>query len=267
MQLNGVMLLSSILNYGMRDPGFDQIYIDYLPSYAAAAWYHNKLANKPADLPAFLHEVRDWAARPLRPALAKGQDLSPEEEDAIAQQLAAYTGLSVPFILEAHLRVDLQRFRKELLRDQRRTLGRYDGRFTGIDVDAAGEGPEYDPSDTGITGAFVAAFHDYLSRRSGLRHRPGLSAELSRARTRAGTGSTSAPGQRFGAAAAARRGARPRRGHAREPAPAALFAERLVRHGHAVLRHRVRSRPHAARPVACAATCASPTTRPATWSI
>jgi carboxypeptidase C (cathepsin A) len=31
-------------------------------------------------------------------------------------------------------------------------------------VDAAGENPSYDASDTGITGAFVAALHDYLER-------------------------------------------------------------------------------------------------------
>ena len=59
--------------------------------------------------------------------------------------------------------MDLQRFRKELLRDQRRTLGRYDSRFTGIDQDATSDAPESDPSDTGITGAFVAAFHSYLT--------------------------------------------------------------------------------------------------------
>jgi carboxypeptidase C (cathepsin A) len=166
-QLNGVMLLSSVMNYATHDPGLDRVYIGYLPSYAATAWYHNKLANKPADLPAFLQEVRNWAAGPYAQALEKGQTISPEEEDAIARQMSAYTGLSVQFIKEAHLRVDLQRFRKELLRDQHRTIGRYDSRFEGIDADDAGEGPEYDASDTGIGGAFNAALRDYLSEELG----------------------------------------------------------------------------------------------------
>jgi carboxypeptidase C (cathepsin A) len=163
-QLNGVILLSSILNYGRRDPGFDQELVNYLPSYAAAAAYHNRLASPPGDLQAFLREVRDWARGPYVLALGKGQDLSDAERNDIAQKMAAYTGLSARFILANDLRVPPGRFRKELLRDQRRTLGRYDDRFTGMDVDAAGDTPDYDPSDTGISGAFVAAFHDYLTR-------------------------------------------------------------------------------------------------------
>jgi carboxypeptidase C (cathepsin A) len=166
-QLNGIMLLSSILNYGRRQPGFDQEMINYLPSYAAAAAYHHKLASEPADLPAFLAEVRAFARGPYAEALAQGQDLPDAERQSVAAKLAGYIGLPVDYILASDLRVPPGRFRKELLRDQRLTLGRYDDRFTGEDVDAAGETPEYDPSDTGITGAYVAAFHDYLVRELG----------------------------------------------------------------------------------------------------
>ncbi len=161
-QLNGVILLSSILNYGRRDPGFDQELINYIPSYAAAAAYHGRIA-KPADETAFLHDVREWARGPYALALAKGQDLTPTERQQIATQMAAYTGLSAQYLLANDLRVSPSRFRKELLRDQRLTLGRYDARFTGEDVDAGSETPEYDPSDTGITGAFVSSFHHYIT--------------------------------------------------------------------------------------------------------
>jgi carboxypeptidase C (cathepsin A) len=166
-QLNGVMLLSSILNYGRRQPGFDQEMINYLPSYAAAAAYHHKLASPPTDLPAFLAEVRAFARGPYAEALAQGQDLPEVERQAVAHKLAGYTGLSVDYLLASDLRVPPGRFRKQLLRDQRLTLGRYDDRFTGEDVDAAGENPEYDASDTGMTGAYVSAFHDYLVRELG----------------------------------------------------------------------------------------------------
>ena len=162
-QLNGVVILSSILNYGRRDPGFDQETINYIPSYAAAAAYHNRLAKPPTDLKAFLAEVRDFARGPYAVALAKGQDIDPAERQAVAEKLASYTGLTVDYILQSDLRVSPERFRKELLRDKRLTLGRYDARFTGMDMDAAGERPEYDASDTGITGAFVSAFHHYLT--------------------------------------------------------------------------------------------------------
>jgi carboxypeptidase C (cathepsin A) len=162
-QLNGVILLSSILNYGRRDPGFDQELINYMPSFAAAAAYHNRLPTAPTDMSVFLHEVREWARGPYALALAKGQDLPDADRQAIAHQMAAYTGLSERFILDNDLRVSASRFRKELLRDQHLTLGRYDARFTGEDMDSGGDTPDYDPSDTGITGAFVSAFHHYLA--------------------------------------------------------------------------------------------------------
>ncbi|MDR3507479.1 MAG: peptidase S10 [Caulobacteraceae bacterium] len=161
--LNGVILLSSWLNTVVEDPGFDLNYVEYLPTYAATAWYHNKLANKPADLPAYLAEVRAFAQGPYAEALFKGQDISPTEFDAIAQKLSAYTGLSVDYVKRAKLRVNLDRFRKELLRDQGRIIGRYDSRFLGSDEDTAGEAPGYDPSDTGIAGAFIAAAGDYIT--------------------------------------------------------------------------------------------------------
>ena len=163
-QMNGVLLLSSVLNYGAHDSGFDHSYVSYVPSYAATAVYWKKSATQPKDLKAYLDEVRAWAAGPYLTALTKGGNISPAEFDATARQLSAYIGIPVDFIKRANLRVDLQRFRTELLRDQDRILGRYDTRFTGINVDNAGENPEYDPSDTGIHGAYVAALHDWLEQ-------------------------------------------------------------------------------------------------------
>lgn len=163
-ELNGVVLISSILNYFVRSPGYDTIYVANLPSYAAAAWYFNRLQNKPPDLKGYLEEVRAFAAGPYATALSAGNALPPNQIDAIAQKISQYTGLSIDYIKEANLRVSPIRFRKELLRTDRRTLGRYDMRFEGVDVDAAGENPGYDPSDTGISGAFIGAFHDYLQR-------------------------------------------------------------------------------------------------------
>ena len=175
-QLNGVTILSSILNYGIRQPGYDQTYIAYLPSYAATAWYHNRIANRPAELAPFLAEVRAYARGPYAAALAKGQDLPPEEKAAVARQLSLYTGLSPQFLINSNLRVDLNRFRSEVLRDQGQIVGRYDSRFTGFNPDAGEDNAEYDPSDTGITGAFVASFQSYLAEqleyKSELTYRP-----------------------------------------------------------------------------------------------
>jgi carboxypeptidase C (cathepsin A) len=160
--LNGVVLVSSILNFNDRAPGLDNMYIGYLPSYAATAWYHNKLASKPADLKAFLEQAREYARGPYAAALAKGDNLSAAEEDAVAQKMSEMTGLSVAYLKEANLRVTQERFRKELMRGDRRTVGRFDSRFEGMDLDAAGENPSYDATAAGVTGAFVAALNNYL---------------------------------------------------------------------------------------------------------
>jgi len=163
MSFNGVVLLSSILNYARRAPGLDEAFVDMVPTYAAIAWFHNKLTHKPADLGAFLQQARDFASGEYAQALAKGQALPEARADAVATRLHEFTGLSEQYLKRANLRVKPSRFRKELLRDERRTVGRYDGRFEGIDFDAAGEEPSSDPSSTAITGAFAAAFNSYLA--------------------------------------------------------------------------------------------------------
>src|ERR1035437_9835311 len=163
-QLNGVVLISSILNYNVRAGGYDTLYVSNLPSYAAAAWYFNKIQNKPADLGAWVEQARQFASGPYAHALFEGHNLPAAELDSVAKEVSRFTSLSVDYVKETNLRISPTRFRKEVLREDRRTLGRYDMRFEGVDTDAAGEAPSYDASDSGITGAFVAALHDYLER-------------------------------------------------------------------------------------------------------
>lgn len=164
MYFNGVVLLSSVLDYApLISPVLDEPYVNILPTYSAIAWFHDRLPHKPADLGAFLQQARDFATGEYAQALAKGHALPDDQVDALADKLHEFTGLSVAYLKEANLRVQPGRFRKELLRDERRTVGRYDGRFEGIDVDAAGERPADDPSSSGITGAFTAAFQSYLA--------------------------------------------------------------------------------------------------------
>ena len=161
-QLNGIVLLSSILNYNARSAGLDNNYLTDFPSFAAIAWYHNKVANKPANVLDFVQQAREFARGPYAQALYAGNALSDADAEKIAQQMSGFIGLSPTFIKNANLRISATRFRKELLRDQNKILGRYDARFEGPDSEAAGDNPGYDPSDTGISGAYIASFHDYL---------------------------------------------------------------------------------------------------------
>jgi carboxypeptidase C (cathepsin A) len=161
--LNGVILLSSILNYGIEQSGYDQSYIANLPSYAATAWYHKKMANPPVDVASAVQQARDFALGAYASALAKGSMISDAEAESVAKQMSALTGLSADYIRRANLRVDLYRFQKELLREKKITIGRFDSRYQGVDADSAGETPDYDPANVAISDAFVSTLNDYLT--------------------------------------------------------------------------------------------------------
>ena len=107
----------------------------FLPTFAATGWYHNMLSPELQALPleAFIDQVRDWTLDEYAPAMAKGERLKSDEHAKIAVGLAKYTGLSLDFVEASNLRINDGKFRKELLRAQRRTVGRMDSRYIGMD--------------------------------------------------------------------------------------------------------------------------------------
>ncbi len=171
MYLNGIMLISSILDFQTAyfEPGNDLPSVLFLPTYAATAWYHGRLpeALQKEPLAEVLKEVEAFALGEYAHALMQGTNLSAETRGEVAAKLARYTGLSETYLEKTDLRVNITRFVKELLRDQKRTVGRLDSRFTGFDRDAAGETFEYDPSYATIQGPYTATFNDYVRRELG----------------------------------------------------------------------------------------------------
>jgi carboxypeptidase C (cathepsin A) len=160
-EFNGVVLLSSILNYGRQAAGLDNAYFGYLPSFAAIAYYHHKVKTT-ASMADWVEQAREFARGPYLSALEQGDRLPKAEFDSIAEKVAAFTGLSVEYVKQSNLQISATRFRAELLRGEDRTMGRYDARFEGWNPDGVAENPTYDPSDTGIGGPFIASLHDYL---------------------------------------------------------------------------------------------------------
>ena len=160
--LNGVILQSSVLNYFDWAPGSDNKYIFYLPSFAAIAWYHDRLPDKPASLSAFVQQARNFADGPYAQALRQGDDLPTSQLDAMAQQLHEFTGLPVRYLERANLRVSAAHFRKELLLPQDEHIGRYDARFAAADADAVSSRNSFDPSSQFTGAPFTAAFEWYL---------------------------------------------------------------------------------------------------------
>jgi carboxypeptidase C (cathepsin A) len=166
MYLNGIVLVSTV---AFASWGADDRMIFFLPTYVMSAWYHHLL---PPELQAMTVDqiaqaARDFAHGEYAQALEKGDRIAPAEKQKVVADMARFTGLKPAFIEEANLRVSSFRWFKELMRDQRLTVGRLDARFTGMDRDAAGERDEYDPSEASYEGAFVGAFQDYVRRELG----------------------------------------------------------------------------------------------------
>lgn len=163
MVMNGVILVSSVLD--LRTLTFQQYddipYILHLPSYAATAWYHNKVANKPASLESFIKDAEAFAGGEYAAALMKGDRLTDAERENIVNKLSGFTGLSKEYLIRANLRVSQPQFSQELLRNEHLAVGRLDSRYTGINENLLGEYSRSDPQSSAISPAFTSAFLSY----------------------------------------------------------------------------------------------------------
>ena len=176
--LNGLILASDILNWDLVpddpqvNPGNDMAYVVSLPTYAATAWYHNRIARPAGALQSFLDQVEAYATSDYALALMKGNELPADERQRVAARLSAYTGLPVAYLLKSNLRIEYGAFQKELLADQSMTTGTLDTRFVGATLDPLSKIASYDPQGSAISGAYVAAFNSYV--RDKLRYGEGI---------------------------------------------------------------------------------------------
>jgi carboxypeptidase C (cathepsin A) len=180
MNVNGIMLVSTVLNFETLDfnAGNDLPYILYLPSYSTTAWFHKKL---PADLAQrSLAEVyslaETFAAGEYSAALFSGSSLAPAARRKVVEQYARLTGLTTNYVERANLRVPLGRFASELLADQNRVIGRYDSRYVGYIRDRLANRMEQDPSYEAVASAFASTFNNYV--RTELKYETDLTYEV-----------------------------------------------------------------------------------------
>jgi carboxypeptidase C (cathepsin A) len=163
--LNGIALVSSVLDFSTIsfNSGNDLPYIFFLPTETAVAWFHKKLPpDLQADRAKALKESEDYALGGYSHALMEGGSLSAEDRQSAVKEVARLTGLSEDYVDRANLRVRASRYFKELLRQERLVIGRYDARRTGPDLDPSGANPEFDPSYTSVLGPFAATLNDYV---------------------------------------------------------------------------------------------------------
>jgi len=161
--INGILLISAILDFTIDSnaTGNEMGYIVQLPTMAATARFHGVTGTE-VPLERFVDEARAFALGDYALALLQGESLAADARADVRKRLARFTGLSEAYLELANLRVRPDRFQKELLRERGLTVGRLDSRYTGRDLDAAGESPDDDPSFYGIDGAYATALNAYL---------------------------------------------------------------------------------------------------------
>ncbi len=162
---NGIVLIGTTLNLEtIWSRSDDLVYELELPTYAADAWYHKKVAAdlQAKDLKSFVKEVENFSTGEYAAALSEGDDLPAADRKAMVDKLVRYTGLDANYIERSNLRFDVSHFARQLLHNENETIGRYDGRLTGPSALNTGETSEFDPSSTEITPPFTAAFTNYI---------------------------------------------------------------------------------------------------------
>ncbi|HEY1050061.1 MAG TPA: peptidase S10 [Prosthecobacter sp.] len=165
MYLNGVIIVSGLLDYATLMPGplNDTPYLTLLPAMTATAHYHKKLPpDLQADFKKAVAESRAFAFGEYASALLKGADKTEAETAAVVKKLARLTGLEPKLIEEQHLRIDSGVFREMLLRDQKLVLGAYDARVTGRDGDESEPYPQMEPFMRVVGSIAAASMNGYL---------------------------------------------------------------------------------------------------------
>ena len=172
--LNGVVLVSSVLNFQTLEftRGNDLPYILFLPTYTATAWYHKKLPAdlQQRDLASVLTEAQQFAAGTYATSLGKGDSLTAQERQSLIDQVSRFTGIDRSVVDFNDARLEQGVFCRELLHNQKLTVGRLDSRFTGDDISRVrGEGRFFDPSMSAIRPPFTATFNNYVRTELGFK--------------------------------------------------------------------------------------------------
>ena len=163
MSLNGVVLLSSLLDYATLQPSRSNeiSHAIFLGSFTSTAHFHHKIQG---DREALIKECNEFAFGEYANALLKGTDLEAVTRQSIADKLAKLTGIAAAIWIDHDLRIDPMFFRAELLRKEGKVIGRFDARVAWDTTDKSADAADYDPSYALSFGAFSSAMLDYLGR-------------------------------------------------------------------------------------------------------
>ena len=100
------------------------------------------------------------------PALLRGDRLSAREKAQVARKISKVIGLPAELIERCNLRIDLDTFRRNLLADEGRVIGRLDTRFAAAAPLPLQDSTEFfageDAADDAVEAAWTAAFRAFL---------------------------------------------------------------------------------------------------------
>lgn len=165
MDLNGLMLISTANDYSLLiNDTSDLSCVLYLPTYAAIAQYHGMLEEPYASMPLedLIAEAKAFGVTEYQAALFRGIRLTDDEKDAMAEKIAALTGLKKDFVRKSNLRIPMSDFCTHLLEDKKQVCGRIDGRYTGPATNGNLGNSAADPSMAATSGMFASALNDYF---------------------------------------------------------------------------------------------------------
>ncbi len=169
--LNGVILVSPYMSFVAGNAGveIDVAQVNYITTFAATAWFHNVVKDRPADLQTFLQQAEAFAINEYAPVLYKGNRATAEERQKVLAGMERFTGISADYWDRANLRIDESRFAQELLRSRGQVVGRIDSRYAGIATNGIAEKMNYDPYFPSVGPAFAATFNDYYREQLGVK--------------------------------------------------------------------------------------------------
>ena len=175
--LNGSILISPALEpahlsmvYGWGD--YEIVpWIHILPTMVATAAHHgrSRAFKRGTPLEEVLKEAEAFATGPYASFLASGAAMPKAERERVLKRLADLIGLEPTYVARAEGRIRVEQFSRELLRDEGKVVGRYDGTITTRDPFPDRDSfVGADPTLTGFWPTFTTAVNRLLRSEIGV---------------------------------------------------------------------------------------------------
>lgn len=172
--LNAAMLISPAIDFlGINGSDYDILsWTNLVPPMALAARHHSKTRGRFASLShaALRQAAERFAETDLATHLLRGDRAPASERQSTLDTLADLIGLPPSLVQRCNGRVGIERFARELLRDDGLVCGLYDAAITGPNAFPDREGgANPDPTLGGLCTAFTAGVNAMVRGEIGLR--------------------------------------------------------------------------------------------------